>query len=180
MTDVTTETAAEPEVLLEIEDLSVEFRTDRGVVQAVRGVTYDVRAGETVAILGESGSGKSVSAQAVMGIIDSPPGFITSGSVRFRGRDLLTIPEDDRRRIRGAEVAMVFQDALTALNPVFTIGWQLAEMFKHHRGIGDKQAKQRSIELLDRVGIPSAAQRVDSYPHEFSGGMRQRAIIARC
>jgi oligopeptide transport system ATP-binding protein len=164
--------------LLEVVDLHVEFRTDRGVVQAVNGVDWDVRQGETVAILGESGSGKSVSAQAIMGIIDSPPGFITGGQVRFRGEDLLAMPEDRRRRIRGADIAMVFQDALTALNPVFTVGWQLAEMFKQHRGMSESQAKGRSVELLDRVGIPSAKQRIDSYPHEFSGGMRQRAMIA--
>ena len=164
--------------LLEIEDLSVEFRTDAGVVQAVNGVTYEVNAGETVAILGESGSGKSVSAQAIMGIIDSPPGFITGGTVRYRGEDLLSMEEGRRRAIRGAKVAMVFQDALTALNPVFTVGWQLNEMFRQHRDMDKDEATKRSIDLLERVGIPSPAQRIDNYPHEFSGGMRQRAMIA--
>ncbi len=167
------------EVLLEIKNLNVEFRTDRGVVNAVNGVNYRVHAGETVAILGESGSGKSVSAQAIMGIIDSPPGFITDGEVLYRGRDLLTMDEDERRAIRGAKIAMVFQDALSSLNPVFTIGWQLSEMFRIHQGMGKGDALERSVDLLERVGIPSPEKRVSSYPHEFSGGMRQRAMIAR-
>lgn len=166
------------DALLEVENLQVEFRTDSGLVQAVNGVTYDVRAGETVAILGESGSGKSVSAQAIMGIIDTPPGFITDGSIRFRGDDLLTMDEDQRQAIRGAEVAMVFQDALTALNPVFTVGWQLNEMFRQHQGMSKSDASDRSVGLLERVGIPSAAERMNAYPHEFSGGMRQRVMIA--
>lgn len=191
MTDETSDAWAEPddgtdidsppvagEVILEVDDLHVEFRVQSGVVNAVNGVTYDVRAGETVAVLGESGSGKSVSAQAIMGIVDSPPGFITHGELRYRGEDLLSIPESRRRSIRGAKIAMVFQDALSSLNPVFTIGWQLSEMFRVHQGIGKADAKERSIDLLDQVGIPSAQERFDGYPHEFSGGMRQRAMIA--
>ena len=166
------------DTLLEVKDLQVEFRTDAGVVRAVNGVTYDVRAGETVAILGESGSGKSVSAQAIMGIIDSPPGFITGGQLLYRGEDLLTLPDSQRRSIRGSKIAIVFQDALSSLNPVFTIGWQLSEMFRIHEGLSKSEARVRSIDLLDRVGIPSPEQRVDNYPHEFSGGMRQRAMIA--
>jgi oligopeptide transport system ATP-binding protein len=164
--------------LLSVEDLHVEFRLTDGVVRAVNGVSYDLHPGETLAILGESGSGKSVSAQAVMGIIDSPPGFITEGSVRYRGVDLFELPEGDRRKIRGAHVAMIFQDALTALNPVFTVGWQIGEMFRKHRDMDKKQAREQAIELMDRVRIPSARERVDSYPHEFSGGMRQRVMIA--
>ena len=170
--------AADVETLLEVDDLAVEFRVDSGLVKAVNGVTYDVRQGETVAILGESGSGKSVSAQAIMGIIDSPPGFITRGELRYRGSDLLTMSESERRKIRGAKISIIFQDALSSLNPVFTIGWQMGEMFRIHEGMGKKEAKERSIDLLQRVGIPSPEQRVDSYPHEFSGGMRQRAMIA--
>jgi oligopeptide transport system ATP-binding protein len=166
------------DVLLHVKDLNVEFRTDSGVVKAVNGVTYDVRAGETVAILGESGSGKSVSAQAVMGIVDSPPGFITGGEVLYRGRDLLTMNDGERRSIRGAKIAMVFQDALSALNPVFTIGWQLSEMFRIHQDMGKSDAMERSVDLLQRVGIPSPEKQDTSYPHEFSGGMRQRAMIA--
>lgn len=166
------------EVLLEVDDLHVEFRVDSGVVHAVNGVSYDVRAGETVAILGESGSGKSVSAQAIMGIVDSPPGFVTDGEIRYRGRDLLTMPPNERRAIRGARISIIFQDALSALNPVFSIGWQMAEMFRVHEDLSKQEARTRSIDLLDRVGIPSPQQRFDSYPHEFSGGMRQRAMIA--
>ncbi len=164
--------------LLEVSDLSVEFRTRDGVVQAVNGISYALHEGETLAILGESGSGKSVSAQAVMGIIDTPPGFITEGSVRFRGVDLFGLPEDERRKVRGNSIAMVFQDALTALNPVFPVGWQIAEMFRRHRGMSKKDAMPRVIELMERVRIPLARERVNAYPHEFSGGMRQRVMIA--
>ena len=166
------------EPLLEVRDLEVEFRTDRGVVKAVNGATWSVKPHETVAILGESGSGKSVSAQAIMGIIESPPGFITNGRVLYRGEDLLTMPRQARRAIRGSKIAMIFQDALSSLNPVFTVGFQLSEMFKVHEGAGGSEAKTRSIDLLDQVGIPSPEKRFNSYPHEFSGGMRQRAMIA--
>ena len=164
--------------LLEVEDLHVEFRIDAGTVRAVNGLSYTLGRGETVAILGESGSGKSVGAQAVMGIIDSPPGFITGGSVRFRGVELLDLPEAERRRVRGNRIAMIFQDALTALNPVFSVGWQIAEMFRMHRGLTRKEAREKAVELMDRVKIPSARTRAGSYPHEFSGGMRQRVMIA--
>ncbi len=164
--------------LLEVENLNVEFRTRRGVVNAVNGVTYTLDERETLAILGESGSGKSVSAQAIMGILDSPPAFITDGAIRFRGTDLLELPEEDRRKVRGAKIAMIFQDALSALNPVFTVGWQLGEMSRVHRGASRREAKRHAIELMDRVRIPSAKDRVDAYPHEFSGGMRQRIMIA--
>jgi oligopeptide transport system ATP-binding protein len=164
--------------LLEVEDLKVEFRLRHGVVKAVDGISYRLEQGETLAIVGESGSGKTVGVQAVMGIIDSPPGFVTGGSVRFRGVDLLGIPEKDRRQVRGARIAMIFQDALTALNPVFTVGWQIAEMFRQHRDVTKAEARDRAIELMERVRIPSARERVDAYPHEFSGGMRQRVMIA--
>ena len=166
------------EVLLEVDDLQVEFRIDDGVVKAVNGLSYTLHAGETLAILGESGSGKSVSAQAVMGILDTPPGFVTGGTVRYRGDDLLIMTEKQRRSIRGNHIAMVFQDALTALNPVFSVGWQIGEMFRWHERMGRKQAKAKAIELMDRVKIPAARERVDAYPHEFSGGMRQRIMIA--
>ncbi len=164
--------------LLEVEDLHVEFRTPYGVVNAVNGISYTLDPRETLAILGESGSGKSVSAQAIMGIIDSPPGFVTQGSVRYKGRDLLTLPESERRSIRGREISMIFQDALTALNPVFTVGFQIGEMFRVHRGLSKAESKQKAIELMDRVRIPSARERVNDYPHQFSGGMRQRVMIA--
>jgi len=165
-------------VLLEVRDLHVEFRTRDGVAKAVNGVTYGVDEGETLAVLGESGSGKSVTAQAVMGILDTPPGRITGGEVMFQGRDLLKLKEEERRRIRGAEMAMIFQDALSALNPVITVGDQLAEMFTVHRGLSRKDARAKAVELMDRVRIPAARERVRQYPHQFSGGMRQRIMIA--
>ncbi|MFI0504946.1 ABC transporter ATP-binding protein [Streptomyces albogriseolus] len=165
-------------MLLEVRDLHVEFRTRDGVAKAVNGVTYGVDEGETLAVLGESGSGKSVTAQAVMGILDTPPGRVTGGEVVFQGRDLLTLKEEERRRIRGAEMAMVFQDALSALNPVLTVGDQLAEMFTVHRGMSRKDARAKAVELMDRVRIPAARERVRQYPHQFSGGMRQRIMIA--
>ncbi|MFE7215645.1 ABC transporter ATP-binding protein [Streptomyces sp. NPDC001698] len=165
-------------MLLEVRDLHVEFRTRDGVVHAVNGVGYEVDAGETLAVLGESGSGKSVTAQAVMGILDVPPGRISGGRILFRGRDLLKLKEDERRRIRGAEMAMIFQDALSSLNPVLTVGDQLGEMFIVHRGMSRKDARARAVELMDRVRIPAARQRVRDYPHQFSGGMRQRIMIA--
>ncbi|MGV9934791.1 ABC transporter ATP-binding protein [Streptomyces olivaceoviridis] len=165
-------------MLLDVRDLHVEFHTRDGIAHAANGVDYAVDAGETLAVLGESGSGKSVTAQAVMGILDTPPGRITQGRILFRGRDLLTLKGEERRRIRGTEMAMIFQDALSALNPVMTVGDQLGEMFVVHRGMSRKQARARAVELMERVRIPAAAQRVRDYPHQFSGGMRQRIMIA--
>ncbi|MDC0773008.1 ABC transporter ATP-binding protein [Streptomyces sp. HD] len=165
-------------MLLEVRDLQVEFRTRDGVAKAVNGVSYGVAAGETLAVLGESGSGKSVTAQAVMGILDMPPGRVTGGEVLFQGRDLLKLKEDERRRVRGAEMAMIFQDALSSLNPVLTVGDQLGEMFVVHRGMSRKDARAKAVELMDRVRIPAAKERVGQYPHQFSGGMRQRIMIA--
>ncbi|EFE67314.1 ABC transporter ATP-binding protein [Streptomyces viridosporus] len=165
-------------MLLEVRDLHVEFRTRDGVAKAVDGVDCAVDAGETLAVLGESGSGKSVTAQAVMGILDTPPGRITGGEVLFRGRDLLKLKEEERRRVRGAEMAMIFQDALSSLNPVLPVGDQLGEMFVVHRGMSRKAARAKAVELMDRVRIPAARERVGQYPHQFSGGMRQRIMIA--
>ncbi|MEU3191642.1 ABC transporter ATP-binding protein [Streptomyces sp. NPDC006992] len=164
--------------LLEVRDLHVDFQTRDGVVKAVNGVNYSVEAGETLAVLGESGSGKSVTAQAVMGILDMPPGRIPKGEILFHGDDMLTMSKEERRKIRGARIAMIFQDALSSLNPVLTVGYQLAEMFRVHQGLGRKEAKARSIELMERVKIPAAKARVNDYPHQFSGGMRQRIMIA--
>ena len=164
--------------VLEVDDLHVEFRTRSGVVNAVNGISYTVDQSETLAILGESGSGKSVSAQAIMGILDSPPAVITGGGIRFQGRDMLTMDDEDQRQIRGPGIAMIFQDALSALNPVYSVGFQIGEMFRAHRGTSRKEAKQHAIELMDRVRIPAAARRVDDFPHQFSGGMRQRVMIA--
>ncbi|GGU40635.1 ABC transporter ATP-binding protein [Streptomyces daghestanicus] len=165
-------------MLLEVRDLHVEFRTRDGIAEAVNGVSYGVDAGRTLAVLGESGSGKSVTAQTVMGILDVPPGRITGGEVLFEGRDLLKLKEEERRTVRGAEMAMIFQDALSSLNPVLTVGDQLAEMFTVHRGMSRRDARARAVELMDRVRIPGARERVKQYPHQFSGGMRQRIMIA--
>jgi peptide/nickel transport system ATP-binding protein/oligopeptide transport system ATP-binding protein len=164
--------------LLEVRDLHVEFRTRDGVARAVNGVNYSVSAGETLAVLGESGSGKSVTAQAVMGILDMPPGSIPKGEVFFRGKDMLKMSYEERRRIRGQKIAMIFQDALSSLNPVLSVGYQLGEMFRVHHGLSKKAAKAKSIELMDRVRIPAARERVNDYAHQFSGGMRQRIMIA--
>jgi oligopeptide transport system ATP-binding protein len=164
--------------LLEVGGLHVEFRTRRGIVRAVNGISYSLDERETLAILGESGSGKSVSALAIMGIIDTPPGFITQGEILYRGTNLLALSEDERRQVRGQRIAMIFQDALTALNPVLSVGWQIAEMFRVHRGTSKDEAREKAIELMERVRIPSARERVGDYPHQFSGGMRQRVMIA--
>lgn len=164
--------------LLDVRNLTVEFRTQQGVVKAVNGVNYSVNEGETLAVLGESGSGKSVTAQAIMGILDTPPGFVTGGEVLFRGRDVLKMSKDDRRKVRGQNIAMVFQDALSSLNPLFPVGWQISEVLRKRKGMNRKDARERAIELMKRVRIPAAADRVGDYPHQFSGGMRQRIMIA--
>ena len=166
------------EPVLVVDDLQVEFRTREGVAKAVNGVSYTVDAGETLAVLGESGCGKSVTAQAIMGILDTPPGFVTGGSVRLQGVELLSLPEKQRRTYRGESIAMIFQDALSALNPVYTVGRQITEMFRVHRGLSAKDGMQKAVELVDLVRIPAAKSRVDDYPHQFSGGMRQRIMIA--
>jgi oligopeptide transport system ATP-binding protein len=164
--------------LLKVEDLQVEFRMRDGIAKAINGVSFELEERETLAILGESGSGKSVTAQAIMGILDSPPGFITGGKVIFRGQDLLALPEKERQKVRGPGISMIFQDALSSLNPVFPVGWQIAEMFRQHRGMNRSDAEAKAIELMDRVRIPAAKQRVRAFPHQFSGGMRQRIMIA--
>ena len=164
--------------LLQVTDLRVEFRTRVGLAHAVNGVSFHLSPGETLAILGESGCGKSVTAQAVMGIIDSPPGFVTGGEIRYRGVDLLTLPEEQRRAVRANRIAIIFQDALSALNPVFTVGFQISELFRKHRGMSREDSRRRAVEMLDLVQIPAARQRVRDFPHQFSGGMRQRVMIA--
>jgi len=174
---VTTPPVGEPP-LLEVRDLQVEFRTREGIAKAVNGVNYTLQPGETLAVLGESGSGKSVTAQAIMGILDSPPGFVTGGEVLFRGDDLLKMSDDGRRHLRGESISMVFQDALSSLNPVFPVGWQIAELFRIHRGMSRRDAMQEALEALERVNIPAAKERIGDYPHQFSGGMRQRVMIA--
>jgi oligopeptide/dipeptide ABC transporter ATP-binding protein len=167
------------EALLSIRDLAVEFRTEDGIVHAVDGVSYDVFPGETLGIVGESGSGKSVSTMALLGLIPQPPGRIASGTAMFKGRDLLKMSKRELREFRGDEVAMVFQDPMTSLNPVLKIGYQLAEAIKtHYPKEPDDKVKSRVVDLLRLVGVPNPDVRVNQYPHEFSGGMRQRAMIA--
>ncbi|HEX2174937.1 MAG TPA: ABC transporter ATP-binding protein [Nocardioidaceae bacterium] len=165
------------EALLSVRDLRVRIAGKQGVAEVVNGLSYDVRAGETLAIVGESGSGKSISVLALLGLVPQPPARV-SGEVHFGGQDLLTLDADRLRRVRGNDIAMVFQDPMTSLNPVLTIGRQLAEGMQAHLGLSEKDARARGVELLDLVGIPSARQRLDDYPHQFSGGMRQRVMIA--
>lgn len=164
-------------LLMEVKDLRTRFKTQEGLVYAVNGVSYTLHEGETLGVVGESGSGKSVHALSVMGLIPSPPATI-EGSVNFRGRELLSLSRDQMRLVRGAEIAMVFQDPMTSLNPVLTIGRQITEALKLHLGMDNEQARRRAAELLQMVGIPMADRRLGDYPHQFSGGMRQRAMIA--
>jgi oligopeptide transport system ATP-binding protein len=163
--------------LLDVHDLRVEFVTHQGIFQAVNGVDYTLSPGETLGILGESGSGKSVSQEAVIGIVKSPPGRV-SGSVLFRGTELVDAPADVRQEVRGQGIAMIFQDAITALNPGLTVGYQIAEMYRVRNRVSAAVGRAKAIELMDRVKIPSAHKRVNQYPHEFSGGMCQRVMIA--
>ncbi|NIN69388.1 MAG: ATP-binding cassette domain-containing protein [Anaerolineae bacterium] len=164
--------------LLEVKDLSTRFYTDDGVVQAVNGVSWEVSEGETLGIVGESGCGKSVSVLSVLRLIPQPPGKIESGEVMFEDRDLMKLSDDEMRSIRGNKMAMVFQDPMTSLNPVLTINQQISEALMLHLGMNKKEARERTAELLKLVQIPQAEDRVDDYPHQFSGGMRQRAMIA--
>jgi len=167
---------SDPDDLLVVDDLTVSFPTDDGVVQAVRGVSYTVRNGEAMGIVGESGSGKSVSSLAVMGLL--PKSARITGSVRFRGRELLGLSEKEMAELRGNRIAMIFQDPLTSLNPVYTVGYQIAEALHAHHEMSKKAALGRAAELLGIVGIPYPEQRINNYPHELSGGMRQRVVIA--
>lgn len=164
--------------LIKIKSLTTRFYTNDGVVHAVNGISYAMEEGETLGVVGESGCGKSVHALSIMNLIPSPPGKIEGGEIWFDGRDLLKVSERELEKIRGKDIAMVFQDPMTSLNPVFTVGFQIIEVLKLHLEIGEAQARGRAEELLRIVGIPDARQRLDDYPHQFSGGMRQRAMIA--
>ncbi len=163
--------------LLTVENLTVDFHSGAGVFRATDDVSFTVGAGETLVILGESGSGKSVSASAIMGLIDTPPGEIVSGTIRYRGEDITRLSEEKRRAFNGRKVAIIFQDPLSHLNPVYTVGWQLDEVFTAHHKVNRAEARQRSIDILRRVGIPEPETRIDWYPHQFSGGQRQRIMI---
>lgn len=164
--------------LFEIRNLRVEFRSANEAVRAVNGLNIAVHRGETFALVGESGSGKTVSMMSVMRLLESPPAHVTADALTFDGTDLLSVPEHSWPMYTGEKIAMVFQDALTALNPVYTVGWQISEMFRVHRKMGKAEIRERTIDLLRQVGIPEPQRRIHDYPHQFSGGMRQRAMIA--
>ncbi len=164
--------------LLEVNDLTTEFRTDRGTIRAVDSVSFQVNAGETLAVVGESGSGKSVTALSIMRLVPTPPGRIAGGSIRFDGQELLSLSDPAMRAIRGNQIAMIFQEPMSALNPSIQIGRQIAEPLTVHRGMSWARALEAAKSLLDRARVPDAAHRIDSWPHQFSGGMRQRAMIA--
>jgi oligopeptide transport system ATP-binding protein len=164
--------------VLEVKGLKTQFFTQDGVVKAVNGISYELNEGETLGIVGESGCGKSVSVMSLMKLIPIPPGRIVGGEAIFESRDLMKIDDDEMRSVRGNKIAMIFQDPMTSLNPVLTIGKQVSEALELHLGMSKSEGRQRTVELLEMVGIPSAADRVDDYPHQFSGGMRQRVMIA--
>jgi oligopeptide transport system ATP-binding protein len=164
--------------LLDVKNLKVEFKVDKGVVRAVNGVSYTLGEGETLGVVGESGCGKSVHALSLMRLIPEPPGRITDGEVWFEGENLLLYEKRQMEHVRGKDIAMIFQDPMTSLNPVFTIGYQITEALKLHQAMDNEQALQRAADTLSLVGIPEARQRLNNYPHQFSGGMRQRAMIA--
>ena len=165
--------------LLEVNDLKINFKTYAGIVQAVRGVSFELYEGETLAIVGESGSGKSVTSNSIMKLIPQPPGIYAGGEILFNGRDLVPLSEKEMAKVRGNEIAMIFQDPMTALNPTMRVGRQITEVIlKHNKSVSKSEAKERAIKLLDLVGIPMPEKRFRQYPHEFSGGMRQRVVIA--
>lgn len=164
--------------ILEVKDLRINFKTYAGLVRAVRGVNFDLKEGETLAIVGESGSGKSVTSNALMKLIPQPPGIYESGQILFNGRDLVPLTDKEMSKVRGNEIAMIFQDPMTSLNPTMKVGRQITEVILQHKKVSNDEAKKRAIELLTQVGIPFPEKRYNQYPHEFSGGMRQRVVIA--
>ncbi|GGA44736.1 ABC transporter ATP-binding protein [Psychrobacillus lasiicapitis] len=166
------------EKVLQVNNLQVSFRTYGGEVEAVRGVNFDLYKGETLAIVGESGCGKSVTSNAIMGLIPQPPGIIKNGHILFKGKDLTKLTKGELRKIQGVDISMIFQDPMTALNPTLTIGEQLTEGLRTHKKIGKQEAKKRAIDMLKLVGIPNPEERLKQFPHQFSGGMRQRIVIA--
>src|SRR5512143_674061 len=167
-----------PDFILDVQGLETTFKTPDGIVHALNGVSFGLEEGETLGVVGESGCGKSVTMLSVLRLIASPPGKIVAGEALYFGQDLLKISNDEMRHIRGAQIAMVFQDPMTSLNPVFTIGFQISETLMLHQGMDQSDANKRAAELLTMVGIPAATQRLNDYPHQFSGGMRQRAMLA--
>ncbi len=169
------EPSAEP--LLRVESLSVSFRSERGILRAVDDLSFTLQPGEILSVVGESGSGKSLTSLAVMGLIDDP-NAVLSGSIRYKGRELMGLSRRELRKVRGDEIAMIFQDPMSAMTPVYTIGWQIAEQVRAHSGLTKRQARARAVELLGEMGMPNPELQVDRYPHQLSGGMRQRAMIA--
>ena len=167
-----------PDKLIEIRELKTYFFTPEGVVKAVDGVSFEIGRGQTLGVLGESGSGKSVTALSIMGLIPNPPGRILSGEILFEGHDLASASSAQMRKLRGNRIAMIFQEPMTSLNPVFTIGDQISEMYVTHENLSKKDALSKAIEILGKVGIPSPEKRINEYPHQLSGGMRQRSMIA--
>ena len=166
------------ENLLEIKDLDVRFQTENGLVHALRNVSFEVRQGEVLALVGESGCGKSVTALSVMGLLPQPQGIISGGSIHFQGRDLVCLPRKELRKYTGNEISMIFQEPMTSLNPVYTVGYQICEAIRQHSRISKKAVRDHTIEMLDKVGIAEAGKRFNAYPHQLSGGMRQRVMIA--
>ena len=166
------------ENLLEIKDLNVRFQTENGLVHALRNVSFEVRQGEVLALVGESGCGKSVTALSVMGLLPQPEGIISGGSIHYQGRDLVPLPRKELRKYTGNEISMIFQEPMTSLNPVYTVGYQICEAIRQHSRISKKAVRDHTIEMLDKVGIAEAGKRFDAYPHQLSGGMRQRVMIA--
>ncbi|AGB40431.1 oligopeptide/dipeptide ABC transporter, ATP-binding protein [Halobacteroides halobius DSM 5150] len=164
--------------ILKLKDLKTYFNTDRGTVKAVDGVSFEIKEGETLGVVGESGSGKSVTAASVMQLVPTPPGEIADGEILFKGENLLEKSKKEIRKIRGNQISMIFQEPMTALNPVYTIGSQIGEALQLHQNLNKEQAREKSIEMLEKVGIPSPEERVDEHPHQLSGGMRQRVMIA--
>jgi len=166
------------DTLLQVEHLTTAFHTDRGALRAVDDVSFSVKKGKTLAVVGESGCGKSVTALSIMRLIPSPPGRIEAGSIQFQGKDLVGLPEREMRKVRGDKISMIFQEPMTSLNPVYSVGAQIIEAIRIHRDVGRRAARERAVKLLDLVGIPSPGERIDAYPHQLSGGMRQRVMIA--
>jgi peptide/nickel transport system ATP-binding protein len=164
--------------LLEVDDLHVSFHTDEGTVRAVEGISFTIDESETLALVGESGAGKSVASLSILDLVQSPPGEVERGSISFRGEDILEMSADRLQEVRGGEIGMIFQDAETALNPAHTVGRQIAESVRIHQDVSEDEAHERAVEMLERVGIPDPEERADEYPHQFSGGMQQRAMIA--
>ncbi len=170
--------AARAETVLTVEDLTVGFVTETGAVRAVESIGFSIDQGKTLGLVGESGCGKSVTAMAVMRLLQMPPAFVASGRILFDGQDLLTLPEHRMRSIRGNRIGMIFQEPMTSLNPCFTVGFQIGEVLRIHRGMNRSEARDRAVELMEGVGIGAAESRVDQYPHQLSGGLRQRVLIA--